>query len=209
MRLPIHKCCVKPSLLCQCSCTLKWVWKRGKTWGCLAALWSSWNISRTDFCLSTLVFFLGTRLYVPILLFFLRADSPPWHEPTAQERTMHILKRKETLYSSFLQKLVAFKPQARKTKTKCHLEKVWLWEEEEEEAGLQEALVRLMEEFVLKLLACVLESEVDGSQEATGASTSPGRCSWFSPAWRFWPLVVPCWATAVTRGNNDTVDTGT
>lgn len=52
--------------------------------------------------------------------------------------------------------------------------------------------MRLTEKFVLKLLACVLDSEVDGSEEATGASTSPGRCSWFSPAWRSWLLLVPC-----------------
>lgn len=52
--------------------------------------------------------------------------------------------------------------------------------------------MRLVEGFVLKPLACVLESEVDGSEEATGASTSPSRRSWFSPAWRSWLLLVPC-----------------
>lgn len=52
----------------------------------VAVWWSSLNISSTVFCLSTLVFFLGTRLYVPILLFFLRDDNPPELEPAAQEK---------------------------------------------------------------------------------------------------------------------------
>lgn len=62
-----------------------------QTCGLVAVCCSSLNISSTDFCLSTLVFFLGTRLYVPILLFFLRIDNPPELEPGAQEKKIRYI----------------------------------------------------------------------------------------------------------------------
>lgn len=40
------------------------------TWGVGGDWGTRWNISSTVRCFSTLVFFLGTRLYVPIFLFF-------------------------------------------------------------------------------------------------------------------------------------------
>lgn len=52
----------------------------------MAVFCSSLNISITVFCLSTLVFFFGTRLYVPILLFFLRDDNPPEIAPAAMKK---------------------------------------------------------------------------------------------------------------------------
>lgn len=55
------------------------------TCGTLADCCSTLNISSMVLCLSTLVFFLGTRLYVPILLFFFRDENPPAYGPTVEK----------------------------------------------------------------------------------------------------------------------------
>lgn len=73
-----------------------------QTCGLVAVCCSSLNMSSTVFCLSTLVFFLGTRLYVPILLFFLRNDNPPELDPAAQGKKKVYLKEPPTFYSKLI-----------------------------------------------------------------------------------------------------------
>lgn len=133
----------------------------------MAVCCSSLNISSTVFCLNTLVLFFGTRLYVPILLFFLRDDNPPEIGPAAMKKKGEKKKKK---------RIFKRKPPPPKMLSNIkqilgsdNLDEVSL---RLEEKSVKEPLVRPRGPFVLKLPYPV-NFEVNGSEERTAARMSP------------------------------------
>jgi len=154
------------------------------TCGLLADCCSSLNISSTVLCLSTLGFFLGTRLYVPILLFFLRDEKPAEYDPTAQVNNTHSHgKTHPAIIGTFL----------RIPRTKWvflrHLVGAWL---ELEELKELQALWELLVKQSALMLAYLVDSEVDGSEQVTAEKISAHQTQPESPFWHFLLLLIPC-----------------